>query len=196
MSRRRPIAAIVLATVAATIGLTALPASAAQVSVEEYVRSVCTGIGDFQTTITDSQAAVESQVEDLTDVPSAKDAFLTFMGDFVGAVDQLRTDLKAAGTPQIENGGKLAAVLRTGVGQMHTLVQGAEDRASDLPTGSPKAFTKALTKINRSMDKALDELGDSISEAGNKYDTGQFDDASDNEPACTVIGGGSASSGS
>ena len=128
MSRRRPIAVVVLATVVATIGLTALPARAAQVSVQEYVRSVCTGIGDFQTTITDSQAAVESQLEDLTDIPSAKDAFLTFMGDFVGAVDQLRTDLKAAGTPQIENGGKLAAVLRTGVGQMHTLVQGAEDR--------------------------------------------------------------------
>ena len=194
MTRRRPIAAVAIAILAGTIGLTALPARAAQVSVEQYVQGVCTSIGDFQTTITDAQASVESQLEDLTDVPAAKDAFVTFMGDFAGAVDQLRTDLKAAGSPQIQNGGKLAAVLRSGVAQMHKLVQGAEERASDLPTGSPRAFTKALTKVNRSMDKALDELGDSISEAGDKYDTGQFDEASDNEPACSVIGGGTASS--
>ena len=194
MSRRRPFAVIGLATIVTTLGLSALPSAAAQVSVPEYVKGICTAISDFQVTVGDAQASVESQVAELTDVPSAKSAFVTFMGEFVTAVDQLRTDLKSAGTPEIENGGKLAGVLRSGIGRMHEIAEGARDDASDLPTSSPAVFTKALTKINTSMDKASEQLGRSIEKAADKYDTGEFDEASENEPACGVIGGGSNSS--
>jgi hypothetical protein len=191
VSHRRPFALIALAAIATTLGLSALPAAAAQVSVPEYVKSICTAISDFQVTIGDAQASVESQVAELSDVPSAKSAYVSFMEEFVTAVDQLRTDLKAAGTPQIENGGKLAGVLRSGIARMHAIAEGARDDASDPPTRSPAVFTKALTKISTSMDKASEQLGKSISKAAEKYDTGEFDEASENEPACAVIGGGS-----
>jgi hypothetical protein len=191
MTARRPVTVIVIGLALVATWVTAIPAGAAKVSVPQYVKSVCTAITDYQSTIGDAQSEFEDAVSGEDDPAVAKQEIIAFFDDFVAATRQLGTDLRAAGTPQVENGGKLAGVLRAGIARMQSIVADAREDASDLST-SPRKFVKQAQKLSKSMQDAFDEVGESFDEIDEKYGSEAFDEAGDNEPACAVLNGSSA----
>jgi hypothetical protein len=183
---RRPLAATALVSMVAVV-VTALPAQAKTVSVKQYVNSVCTSLTTFQEDVDDLSQEFQTTVAAQTDLSAVKTEFVTFFDELIGTTQELRSDLKAAGTPKIENGGKIAGALRSGITEMQSLITDAREDANALATDDPAQFTTAAGELSDSLTDAFDELGEGFDDLDEKYDTRKLEAAQDKDPDCSSI---------
>lgn len=174
--------------VALAISVTWAPgASAATVSVEEYVNHVCTSIAAFGDASDQASQTFQDNAASLTKVPQVKKEFVAFFESLHDAVAQLQTDLAAAGTPQLAHGGTIAKQLRSGIDSIEGVVADARETAADISTSKPKQFATTATTLGKKLNKAFAEIGDGFDALPKKYDTSSLKTAQQADPACTVL---------
>jgi hypothetical protein len=94
------------------------------------------------------------------------------------------SDLRELGIPDISQGSKVAATMRTGLRKIARGLEDALARAEDLPTGNRTRFTTQLESISAALDESSSAAGDVFDSAKNEYDTKQLDAAENKSPAC------------
>jgi hypothetical protein len=134
-------------------------AGTAQVSAADYVASVCTAVGDFQSTLMNEQATAQQAITTSgNDIGAVKDQLTKFVSQVAGATQQLATKVKAAGTPEVPNGDQLASELNDGLDKITTTLQAAQKKADALPTSSEQAFTSAAQSFDAEIQQQTGQL--------------------------------------
>jgi hypothetical protein len=164
-------------------------AGAGQVSAADYVASVCIAVGDFQSTITNDQEAAQQGVTTSgNDLGAVKDQLSKFVSQVAGATQQLATDVKAAGTPDVPNGDQLASQLNDALDQITTAFQAAEKKVDALPTTSEQAFTSAAQSFNADIQQQIGQLQSEFASATG--DSSELNQAADQNPDCKSLQSG------
>jgi len=134
-------------------------AGTAQVSAPDYVASVCTAVGDFQSTIMNDQTAAQQAITTSgNDLGAIKDQLSKFVSQVAGATQQLATKVKAAGTPDVPNGDQLASQLNNALDRITTTLQAAEKKVDTLPTNSQQAFSSAAQSFDADIQQQTGQL--------------------------------------
>jgi hypothetical protein len=134
-------------------------AGAGQVSATDYVSSVCSAVGDFRTTIMNEQASAQQAITTSgNDLGAIKEQLSKFISSVAGASQQLATEVKGAGTPDVPNGDQLASKLNDGLDQIATEFQAAEKKVNSLPTSSQQAFTTAAQSFDADIQQETAQL--------------------------------------
>ena len=134
-------------------------AGTGQVSAADYVASVCTAVGDVQSTIMNDQAAAQQAVTTSgNDLGAIKDQLSKLVSQLAGATQQLATKVKAAGTPDVPNGDQRASQLNDALDRITTTLQAAEKKVDALPTSSQQAFTSAAQSFDADLQQQTGQL--------------------------------------
>src|SRR6266508_4353014 len=95
----------------------AAPAPAKKVPPKEWAHSVCTSLGDWETSIRDLTSEFRAAGGSSTDPAQVKDSLVTFLGNTVSETETLLTQFKAAasriGNDITEGGTKLSQTFRS-----------------------------------------------------------------------------------
>ena len=186
MSLRRPAVVIALTSITAVIAL-ALPAGAAQVSIKQYVNSVCTSLTTFQDDVEGLSEQFQAAVASQTDLEVVKSEFVNLFDSLLVTAQNLNADLQAAGTPKIANGGKIASSLRQGISDMESVISDARDDASALSTANRPQFVNEVQDLEDSLNDAFDIIGDGFDDLDKKYDTRKLEAAQKKDPDCSAL---------
>ena len=156
-------------------------------SVKQYVNNVCTSLTTFRTDVEDLSTEFQTTVAGQSDLEAVKTEFVNFFDDLHGTAQQLGTELKAAGTPKLANGNKIAKSLRSGISDMRDLIAAAKDDAGELSTADRQAFVSEAEDQSESLGTAFDLLGEGFEDLDQKYDTRKLEAAQDKDPACSTL---------
>jgi hypothetical protein len=121
----------------------------------------------------------------LTDVRSQ---LVGFLGDFESATGRLQTSLEAVGPPAVTNGGKIQAILTSGIVKAQAALATAKNKAKALPTNNAAAFVRGTTAITKSFTATFNKVGNSFS-ALKKYSPPSLTAAAKADPACKKLAG-------
>ena len=114
----------VLGALALTVALAACGGSSSSgVSAAAYVKSICQAVGPFEKDVQTRSQAISNLGSGAT-AAQGKKALQDFLAAVVADTDAAITKLKAAGTPNVNNGKTIEAAIVS-------CVHGAEDRARD-----------------------------------------------------------------
>jgi hypothetical protein len=176
---------VVLVAVCLATTLLAVPASAAnKVPVAQWVNGVCETLSDWRDEVQEEADDFRSSVSSDSSVSDVKDQFVQFLDDVVESTKSMLSDLRDLGIPDIGQGSKIAATMRTGLRKVQQGFEDAHARAEDLSTSNRSRFTRELESISDALDKSSSAAGDVFDSAKNKYDTKQLDTAENKSPAC------------
>jgi hypothetical protein len=152
------------------------------VSASSYASSVCKAVGAWAKDIQARSGALD--VATLSSAAQGKAAIQGFMTAAVSDTGTVVTKLKAAGTPNVTNGSKIATALIASFSQIDTALGVAETQANNLPTTSPTAFKTAAQALATTVRNSLAGIGSGL--AGLK--SPDLAKAAKASPACTNLG--------
>jgi hypothetical protein len=134
--------------------------SSSGVSAGAYVKAICDSVGPFQK---DVQARAGTlNVSTISNPASGKKALQGFLGAVAADANQALSKLKAAGTPNIQNGKSISSAMVAAFTQVKDALTRAQSQANSLPTGSPIAFKNAATAIGSTVQSSLTGIGTSL----------------------------------
>ncbi len=181
MLRRKVIASI--AVLAAALSLAACGGSSSSgVSAGSYVKSICQAIGPFEKDVQSRSSALD--LSSITSAAQGKKALQDFLSAIVADTDQAVQKLKAAGSPDVNNGKKISGAIVNAFSEVKTALSQAKDQAGNLPTTSPAAFKAAAQTIGTGIRTSMSNIGNSLS----NLKSTELENAAKKEPACTSLG--------
>lgn len=133
-----------------------------EVSVDEYADSACGAINEFVTVAFESGVTAQAAGFN-TDLEQAKEDLAASYGEIAAAAGDAAAELEDAGTPDIENGDKLAADIQTGFTSTEAAMQDAQAAAEALPTDSQEAYESGVEEIKADVDATLAETDETLS---------------------------------
>lgn len=165
-------------------------AGAGQVSATDYVASVCTAVGDFQSTVKSEQASAQQAITqgNPNDLGAIKGQLTKFVSQVSSATQQLATKVKGAGTPDVSGGDQIASQLNDRLGQVTTTLQGAEKKAKALPTSSPQALSSAAQGFSANLSQQTAQLSQAFTATSSG--SSELKAAADQNPDCQSLSGG------
>jgi hypothetical protein len=164
-------------------------AGAGQVSATDYVASVCSALGDFQTSIMNEQASAQQAVTTAgNDLGTVKDELSKFISQVTGASQQLATAVKGAGTPDVPNGEQLASKLNDGLDQVTATFQAAEKKVDSFPTSSKQAFSAAAQSFGSDISQQTAQLQSQF--AATSSASPELKQAAQQNPDCKALQSG------
>ncbi len=153
------------------------------VSPATYVKAVCTTLGPFEKDVQTRSAALQ-RLPSIRTAAERKSALQGFFKAVVGDSDKAVSQLKAAGSPNVKNGGKIESAIVLVFTRFGTAAKQASSKADALPTTSLPAFQTAANALNSSFSTSMAGIGAGVS--GLK--SPELDKAEKQEPACKSIG--------
>ena len=153
-------------------------AGAETVSVDEYAGEVCSALSAWVTDIQDRAATITEGI-DPGDAEAGKERLEEFIGDTVDGTDTLIENVEAAGVPDTEGGEDAAEQIQSGLEQVKTILEGAQDQIADLPTNDPQAFGTGAQEIATSLQEATGEAAGAIDSANSEELTAAFGENED-----------------
>src|SRR5438105_3453752 len=152
-------------------------------SAEQYVKTVCTSIGGW---VKDIQTRVgKVQKENPSSPQEGKKTITEFFDGVIGSTGKLVGEIKAAGTPDVDNGAQISSSVVTALQKAQSLLQQARARVQALPTDNPHAFVTAVQQISTAVQGAFEKAGKQFS----NLKSSQLETAASKEPACKALGG-------
>lgn len=154
------------------------------VSVDEYAGAVCSALAAWVTDIQDRASTITEGIKP-GDAEAGKERLAEFIGDTVAGTDELIASVEDAGIPDTEGGKEAAEQIQTGLEQVRTILEEAQQKIADLPT-DPQAFGEGAQQIATSLQEATGEAASSIDAAnspelteafGNNKDCSQYSGA-------------------
>jgi hypothetical protein len=157
--------------------------SGGTVSAASYVKSVCSAVGPFEKDIQAKSSALDlSTIKSASQGKQALESFLnSATSDTKKAVDQL----KSAGTPDVNNGKKIAEAIINAFSNLSDALNKAASQAQSLPTSSPTAFRDAAQALGTSVRNSMGSIGSGLTGLRNQ----DLEKAASKEPACQTIQG-------
>jgi hypothetical protein len=181
MLRRKVTAAV--AVLALTLSLAACGGSSSSgVSAGSYVKAICQAIGPFEKDVQSRSSALD--LSSITSPAQGKKALQDFLSAIVADTDKAVQQLKAAGSPDVNNGQKISDAIVNAFTEVKTALSQAKDQASNLPTGSATAFKAAAQTIGTGIRTSMSNIGNSLS----NLKSTELENAAKKEPACTSLG--------
>jgi hypothetical protein len=172
-----------LAVLATAVSLAACGGSSSSgVSAGSYVKSICQAIGPFEKDVQSRSSALD--LSTITSPAQGKKALQDFLAAIVADTDKAVQQLKAAGSPNVNNGKKISDAIVSAFTQVKTALSGAESQAGSLPTTSPAAFKAAAQSIGTGIRTSMSTIGNSLS----NLKSADLETAAKKEPACTTLG--------
>jgi hypothetical protein len=165
----------------ALLGAAAPGAPTKEVSAEKWVRSICTALGDWEDALADARA---NQDPEATKPDELKETVVAYLDEVTEATNTLLSDLKKAGTPDVDNGKAVARVFRKGFRQARDTFADAANAAEDLDTDDQAQFDEEVAEIVTAIEEGATEIGATFDEADSEYDVPELDEAFEAEPAC------------
>ena len=162
-------------TGALALGLlaTSVPsAQAATVSPSKWAPKFCNAVVDYQTTISQETDSMDAALEQVTDLATARDQIVSFLGDMVTAANTAKRAIQAAGSPSSPNGDKIEAAFISGLGASAQVFAKGKASAAKLPTESVEAFKTKGKELGVDLTNAGEALSKSFSGIG-KLDKGK-----------------------
>ena len=148
----------------------------------EWSSAVCTSLTDWSEELARLSADLEPP-DDATP-KQVKAVLIDFLGEAVDATDTLLDDMKAAGSPEVDQGKAVARVFVRGIGRARELFADAQDDAENLPTGNRAKFQARGRAIQRSLDQGGSEVQGVFNAAQSRYDIPELNRAFNRTAAC------------
>jgi hypothetical protein len=174
---------VVLVAVCVTAMLMGGTAYAKTVSVQTWVKGVCSTLVDWRDDLDQKSQDFQTSIADSKSIPVIKTAFVQFLDSAVSSTKSMISDVKALGTPQVKDGEGIAGVITNGLTTVQTGFKQALSSAQDLPTGKAE-FQTAVTKLSKKLDASSARAGKIFDSADKKYDTKAVDAARKKNPDC------------
>ena len=156
------------------------------VAVEAWVDEVCTSVASWQTDVEGARGDLQAALTDVSSVEDVRSELRTFLTEIVEQTDELRADVEAAGTPDVEPGGEIRDTLQSSLTQVRETFEQARADAEELPTDDPGAFVtgaqEIVTAIGLGVSSAVQALQDVSAEPGLAAAIGE-------SPACGELAG-------
>jgi hypothetical protein len=181
---RRASAATILILAIAAILAGCGGSGSSGVSASTYVKSICSAVGTFERDVATRSSNLN--LSSLSDASKGKQALQGFLAAIVEDADKASSKLRAAGTPKVSNGSKIASTLVKAFDQLKNALQNAKSQAGNLPTSSPTAFKNAAESLGKQVQSSLTAIGSSLS--GLK--SPELEKAAQKEPTCKSISSG------
>lgn len=157
------------------------------VSVDEYAGAVCSALSAWVTDIQDRAATITEGI-DPGDAEAGKERLSEFIGDTVAGTDQLIASVEEAGIPDTEGGEEAAEQIQSGLEQVKTILEDAQDQIADLPTDDPQAFGTGAQEIATSLQEATGEAAGTIDAANSE----ELSEAFGSNEDCAQYSGGAS----
>lgn len=151
-ARARPL----LAVAVAAIGLAACGSST--VKPGAYVKSVCLALGNWRNTIQSAGVALESSGAASASRPVAKLDYQRFVGSLVTATRRASRALRAAGTPSVSGGRRIATRLTRGFDAAARGLERASAQARSIQTDTATHFQLGASAVNAQIRTALEHI--------------------------------------
>ena len=135
-------------------------------SASEYVGAVCGAFGDFQSTLTDGQAALQEATAGGSDPAEAQEQLSTFFSDATGASEQAASEIEDAGTPDVENGEEIASSIDDAFNGVTDALQSTQDEVEAMPTDSDESFETAAEGISTGFQEDVTQIADGLDQVG------------------------------
>jgi hypothetical protein len=156
--------------------------SSSTVTPAAYVKSVCSAVGPFETGI---QARIKAlSLPANTSAAQGKQALETFLDATAADTHKTLDELKAAGTPSVGGGPKIASSIIDAFTSLGSALTDAAARARSLSTASPTAFRDGAAALGTLVRTSMGTIGVGLSQLRNP----DLQAAAAKEPACTSIG--------
>lgn len=148
------VAVTVLAAALAGCGSSGVPA-------KTWAKHVCQALRPWSATISDLTGRTQREMQQVTTPDAAKVSIVDLLDAEAKASDKARDRLLAAGTPDVDDGKKIAGEFSAALGSAGDAYATARDSIRKLPTTDANAFyrgvTAAIDKLNKQYDAgALD----------------------------------------
>jgi hypothetical protein len=155
------------------------------VSPGAYVRSVCTSLRTWSAGIKAAGTQLQAAATGTTSLGKGKLQYEAFVRTLVSDTGLVVGELKAAGTPAVSNGKRIADVLVQAFSQADAGLSRAATQAAAIPTTSAGAYQAAAQGVTISIRQTLA----GIATARPEKDP-QLHAAAAKEPACRALTGG------
>ncbi len=173
-----------LGALAVTMALAACGGSSSSgVSAAAYVKSICQAVGPFEKDVQTRSQAISNLGSGAT-AAQGKKALQDFLSAVVADTDTAINKLKAAGTPNVNNGKTIGAAIVAAFTALKTALATADKTATTLPTTSPEAFKTAAQQLGSTITTSMGGIGSSL----NNLKSADLEAAAKKEPACQSIG--------
>jgi ABC-type transporter Mla subunit MlaD len=167
---------------AITAGLAACGGSSSSgTSPAAYVKSICQAIGPFEKTV--QQRSSQLNLSNIKSAADGKKALQGFLNQVATDTDKAVTKLRAAGTPDVNNGKQVSTAIVGAFTQLKSALQKAATQAGTLPTTSATAFQSAAQSLGSAVQASMSGIGGSLS----NLKSPDLEAAAKKEPACTNL---------
>jgi hypothetical protein len=173
---------LALATFAIAALLAGCGSSSSGVSASSYVKSICNAVTPFEKDVTTRSSALN--LTTLTNASAGKKALQGFLSAVATDTDQVITRLKAAGSPNVSNGDKIAKGVVNAFTQLKSAMSRAVTQANSLPTNTPQAFKTAAQNLGTTVRSSMTSIGSGLS----SLKSTDLEKAAAKEPACKSLG--------
>ena len=156
-----------------------------QVSPTAYVKSMCTALGNWRTTIQSAGVTLQSSGAASGPLPARKAAYQRFVNAMYTATNNAASALGSAGTPNLSGGEQAASRLRQA---FHTATQRlgqAQAQAKRIRTDSTSTFQLGASAATAQIRSALQAISGAAPGT-----SPQLRQAAAREPACRALRGG------
>jgi hypothetical protein len=191
---RRFLIAFTLATIAAaaTGVVTAAPAAAATVDVDEWAEGFCNALDKWQTSASKVRDLVRGAVDEGVTSAAAAKALRTKIVKGFGAASSTAAaasdDIEELGDPDLAGGARIRATVVSAIAATGTAFARAKAAAARAST-EPERFQRAMRAIYLQVDGDLEKAGQRIEAIGALSSGDELDTAIENEQACDILTG-------
>lgn len=151
---------------------------------DQWAQSVCGALAEWQSSLQQQSQDLTSTVLEAESPQAAKDQIGNFLTDVISETETMIGEVRAAGTPDVEQGGQIAEDFYNGLTQMRTAFDQARQQVEEVPVDDPQAFQQALTDIGGELQTQGEAVGNNLGEIEEKYDAAELSQAFDDTPAC------------
>jgi hypothetical protein len=176
------------ALVAAVLATSIPTAHAAAVPPSKWAPKFCTALKTWVDTTSQKAGDVESSLSNVSDLQTARDQLVRYLGEMASETQDAINALKKAGTPATPNGGKIAALFVKAFQTTKSQFVKAKDDASNLSTTDASSFATDGGRIATSLSRTSDSVGKSF-DGAQKLDKGKkLENALRAERVCAFLG--------
>jgi hypothetical protein len=150
-----------------------------KVSAADYVKAVCSAISPLERDVSARSGALNNTTA--TNATQAKQTLQGFLKAFAQDTDAALTRIRAAGTPDIDNGKAVAGTIVGAFTQLRDAMRVAVTKSNSLPTDSASSFNTAAKALGASVKGSLNNINAS------GLTNPDLEKAAAKEPACKSL---------
>jgi hypothetical protein len=155
-----------------------------KVTAAAYVKSICSAISPFEKDVSAKSSALN--LSTIKNASQGKQALQTFLTSVASDTDKAVDQLKAAGTPNVQNGLAISQGIVSAFGELKTTLSSAANQAGSLPTGNAQSFKTAAQSLGTNVQSSMTRIGSSL---GN-LKSAALEKAASADPTCKSLASG------